>query len=373
MRIGVAKEIKSEEYRVALTPAGALELINKGHEVAIETGAGDGSAFPDDAYTRVGAQIVSVDDVWERSDLVLKVKEPIASEYPRLREGLILFTYLHIAADEPLTRALIDSGITAIAYETVEVGRSLPLLAPMSEVAGRLAPQAGAYFLEKPLGGRGLLLGGVPGVAPGRVVIVGGGVVGYNAAVIALGFGAQVTILERSIDRMRHLEEVLSGRVTLLMSSSLQIAASVEEADLVIGAVLIPGALAPKLVTREMIAGMKDGAVVVDVAIDQGGCFETSHATTHTDPVYVVDGVTHYCVANMPGAVPITSTKALTNATLPYVEAIADLGVAAAVAGDPALAKGVNVIDGKLTYEAVAEAHGLDYTPLGNVLPATPV
>ena len=370
MRIGVAREIKSEEYRVALTPAGALELINKGHEVAIETGAGDGSAFPDDTYARVGAQIVSVDDVWEHSDLVLKVKEPIASEYPRLREGLILFTYLHIAADEPLTRALIDSGITAIAYETVEVGRTLPLLAPMSEVAGRLAPQAGAYFLEKPLGGRGLLLGGVPGVAPGRVVIVGGGVVGYNAAVIALGLGAQVTILERSIDRMRHLEEVLSGRVTLLMSSSLQIAASVEEADLVIGAVLIPGALAPKLVTREMITGMKDGAVVVDVAIDQGGCFETSHATTHTDPVYVVDGVTHYCVANMPGAVPITSTKALTNATLPYVEAIADLGVADAVGGDPALAKGVNVIDGKLTYEAVAEAHGLEYTPLADVLPA---
>jgi alanine dehydrogenase len=373
MRIGVAKEIKSEEYRVALTPAGALELINKGHDVAIETGAGVGSAFPDDAYTRVGARIVSVDDVWERSDLVLKVKEPIASEYPRLREGLILFTYLHIAADEPLTHALLDSGITAIAYETVEVGRSLPLLAPMSEVAGRLSAQAGAHYLEKPLGGRGLLLGAVPGVAPGRVVIVGGGVVGYNAAIMALGLGAQVTILERSIDRMRHLEEILSGRVTLLMSSSLQIASSVEDADLVIGAVLIPGALAPKLVTREMIAGMKDGAVVVDVAIDQGGCFETSHATTHTDPVYVVDGVTHYCVANMPGAVPITSTRALTNATLPYVEAIADLGVAAAVARDPALAKGVNVIEGKLTYEAVAAAHGLDYTPLADVLPAATV
>ncbi len=332
MRIGVAKEIKPDEYRVALTPAGALELINHGHDVAIEQGAGVGSAFPDAAYARVGAEIVSVDDVWERSDLVLKVKEPIAVEYPRLREGLILFTYLHIAADEPLTRALVDSGITAVAYETVEVGRSLPLLAPMSEVAGRLAPQAGAYFLEKPFGGRGLLLGGVPGVAPGRVVIVGGGVVGYNAAVIALGLGAQVTILERSIDRMRHLEEVLSGRVTLLMSSSLQVAASVEEADLVIGAVLIPGAVAPKLVTREMIASMKEGAVVVDVAIDQGGCFETSHATTHADPVYVVDGVIHYCVANMPGAVPITSTKALTNATLPYVEAIANKGLRAAVA-----------------------------------------
>jgi alanine dehydrogenase len=373
MRIGVASEIKTDEYRVALTPAGALELINHGHEVAIETGAGVGSSFPDDAYSRVGASIVSVDDVWERSDMVLKVKEPIASEYPRLREGLILFTYLHIAADEPLTRALLDSGVTGVAYETVEVGRSLPLLAPMSEVAGRLAPQAGAYFLEKPIGGRGLLLGGIAGVAPGRVLIVGGGVVGYNAAVIALGLGAQVTILERSIDRMRHLEEVLSGRVTLLMSSSLQVAASVEEADLVIGAVLIPGAVAPKLVTREMIASMKDGAVVVDVAIDQGGCFETSHPTTHADPVYVVDGVTHYCVANMPGAVPITSTKALTNATLPYVESIANNGLRAAVAQDPALAKGVNVIDGKLTYEAVAEAHSLEYTPLDDVLPLSAV
>jgi alanine dehydrogenase len=370
MRIGVAREIKPDEYRVALTPAGALELINHGHEVAIERGAGMGSAFVDADYERVGASIVSVDDVWERSELVLKVKEPISSEYERLRDGLILFTYLHIAADEPLTNALIASGAVGIAYETVEVGRSLPLLAPMSEVAGRLASQAGAYFLEKPLGGRGLLLGGVPGVAPGRIVIIGGGVVGYNAAVIALGLGAQVTILERSIDRMRYLDEILSGRVSLLMSSSLQVAASVAEADVVIGAVLIPGAIAPKLVSREMIAGMKPGAVVVDVAIDQGGCFETSHATTHAEPVYVVDGVTHYCVANMPGAVPITSTKALTNATLPYVEAIANHGVRAAVAEDPALARGVNVIEGKVTYEAVAEAHDLDYTPLADVVPA---
>jgi alanine dehydrogenase len=373
MRIGVAKEIKPDEYRVALTPAGALELINAGHEVAIENDAGAGSAFPDDTYTRVGATIASVAEVWESADLVLKVKEPIAPEYARLREGQILFTYLHIAADEPLTRALIDSGVTAIAYETVEMRGGLPLLAPMSEVAGRLAPQAGAYFLEKPLGGRGLLLGGVPGVAPGKVVIIGGGVVGYNAAVIALGLGAQVTILDRSIDRMRHLEEVLSGRVTLLMSSSLQIAASVEDADLVIGAVLVPGALAPKLVTREMIAGMKSGSVVVDVAIDQGGCFETSHATTHADPVYVVDKVTHYCVANMPGGVPVTSTRALTNTTLPYVEAIASCGLRDAVAADPALAKGVNVIEGKVTYEAVAEAHGLDYTPLEAVLPLSAV
>jgi alanine dehydrogenase len=374
MKIGVAKEIKTHEYRVALTPAGARELIQHGHEVTIETGAGDGSSYPDDSYRGVGAAIAPVGEVWESSELLLKVKEPVPEEYGRLREGLVLFTYLHIAADEPLTRALVDSGVTAVAYETVETdNRQLPLLAPMSEVAGRLAPQAGAYFLEKPLGGRGLLLGGIAGVAPGKVVIIGGGMVGYNAAVIALGLGAQVTILERSIDRMRHLEEVLSGRVTLLMSSSLQIEGSVEDADLVIGAVLVPGALAPKLVTRDMIAGMKHGSVVVDVAIDQGGCMETSRSTTHDQPVYVVDGVTHYCVANMPGAVPITSTRALTNATLPYVEAVADLGLAEAVARDRTLARGVNVIDGKVTYEAVAEAHALEYTPLDDVLPLAPV
>ena len=368
MRIGVAKEIKSDEYRVALTPAGALELINQGHQVAIETGAGIGSAFPDADYVRVGARITSVDDVWNSSDMVLKVKEPIASEYRRLREGLILFTYLHIAADEPLTHALIDSGITGVAYETVEVGRALPLLAPMSEVAGRLASQAGAYFLEKPLGGRGLLLGGVPGVAPGRVVIVGGGVVGYNAAVIALGLGAQVTILERSIDRMRHLEEILSGRVSLLMSSSLQIASSVEEADLVIGAVLIPGAVAPKLVTREMIAGMNDGAVVVDVAIDQGGCFETSRATTHTDPVYYVDDVLHYCVSNMPAAVPHTSTFALTNATMPYLLQLANLGLEKACQESKALCEGVNTYQGAITYAAVAESQNRSWKALKAVM-----
>jgi alanine dehydrogenase len=374
MKIGVAKEIKPDEYRVALTPAGALELGRRGHDVSIETGAGDGSSFPDSAYEAVGARIVSLEDVWADSDLVLKVKEPIAQEYARLREGLILFTYLHIAADEPLTRALVDSGITAVAYETVETdNHALPLLAPMSEIAGRLAAQAGAYFLEKPLGGRGLLLGGVPGVAPGRVVVIGGGIVGYNAAVIAIGLGANVTILERSIDRMRHLDEILSGRVSLVMSSSLQIEESVTEADVVIGAVLIPGAVAPKLVTREMVREMKQGAVFCDVAIDQGGCAETSHPTTHSDPVYEVDGVTHYCVANMPGAVPITSTKALTNATLPYVEAVADYGLAEAVARDPALARGVNVLDGRVTYEAVAEAHNLEYTPLDDVLPLSPV
>ena len=369
MRIGVPKEIKSDEYRVALTPAGTRELVQRGHDVIVETGAGTGSAFADDAYEAAGATITSADEVWRDSELLLKVKEPIESEYERLRDGLVLFTYLHIAADEPLTRALVDSGITAVAYETVETDNgALPLLAPMSEIAGRIAAQAGAYFLEKPLGGRGLLLGGVPGVAPGRVVVIGGGIVGYNAAVIALGLGANVTILERSIDRMRHLEEILSGRVSLVMSSTLQIEESLTEADVVIGAVLIPGARAPKLIRRPMVAGMKDGAVLVDVAIDQGGCAETSRPTTHSEPVYTVDGVTHYCVTNMPGAVPITSTKALTNATLPFVEAIADHGLGEAVARDRALARGVNVVDGSVTYEAVAEAHNLEYMPLEDVL-----
>jgi alanine dehydrogenase len=374
VRIGVAKEIKTDEYRVALTPAGALELIRRGHDVVIESGAGVGSAFADSAYERVGAQIGSPDDVWNDSELLLKVKEPVPSEYPRLREGLVLFTYLHIAADEPLTQALVDSGVTAVAYETVETDdRRLPLLAPMSEIAGRLAAQAGAYFLEKPLGGRGLLLGGVPGVAPGRVLVIGGGIVGYNAAVIAIGLGANVTILERSIDRMRQLDEILSGRVSLVMSSGLQIAESIKDSDVIIGAVLIPGARAPKLITREMLRDMKEGSVFCDVAIDQGGSAETSRPTTHSEPVYVVEGVTHYAVANMPGAVPITATKALTNATLPYVEAIADHGLREAVARDPALGRGVNVVDGKITYDAVAEAHGLDYTPLEDVLPLAPV
>ena len=374
MRVGVAKEIKPDEYRVALTPAGARELRNRGHEIVVEAGAGTGSAFPDGAYEAEGARIASVDEVWESSDLVLKVKEPIPQEYGRLREGLVLFTYLHLAADEALTRALVETGTTAVAYETVETDdRQLPLLAPMSEVAGRLAAQAGAYFLEKPLGGRGLLLGGVAGVPPGRVIVIGGGMVGYNAAVIALGLGAHVRILDRSVPRLRYLEEILSGRVELVMSSALEVERAVVEADVVIGAILIPGARAPKLVTREMIREMKDGAVVCDVSIDQGGCFETSRPTTHSDPVYVVDGVTHYCVANMPGAVPITSTYALTNVTLPYVEAIADHGIREALARDPALARGVNAIDGKLTYEAVADAHGLEYSPLDEVLPLEPV
>ena len=374
MRIAVVREIKSDEYRVALTPAGASELVRRGHDVLVEAGAGLGSRFPDEAYAAVGARLVTLDEAWQQAELVLKVKEPLAAEVPRLREGLTLFTYLHLAADATLTAALAASGATCVAYETVEdaAGR-LPLLAPMSEIAGRLAAQAGATLLERPKGGRGLLLGGVPGVAHGQVVIIGGGMVGYNAAIVALGLGASVTILERSVDRMRHLEEVLGGRmgnVSLLMSSGLQIEQSVADADLVIGAVLIPGAKAPKLLTHEMVRGMKEGAVFADVAIDQGGCAETSHATTHSDPTYVVDGVTHYCVANMPGAVPITSTVALTNVTLPYVEAIAAHGLAAAIARDGALARGVNVLGGHVTYEAVAEAHGLPYLPLADALRA---
>jgi len=373
VKIGVVNEIKPDEYRVALTPAGARELTQRGHEVLVEAGAGAGSSFPDDAYRSIGASLATAEDVWAQADLVLKVKEPLPAEYALIREGVVLFTYLHLAANEALTRALVESGAACVAYETVETDdRRLPLLAPMSEIAGRLAAQAGAYFLEKPLGGRGLLLGGVPGVAPGRVLVLGGGVVGYNAAIIAIGLGAQVTILDRSIDRMRYLDEILSGRVSTVMSSALQIESSIADADVVIGAVLVPGAVAPKLVTREMLGVMKKGAVIVDVAIDQGGCVETARPTTHTDPVYSVDGITHYCVANMPGGVPITSTKALTNATLPYVEAIAEHGLAEAVARDVALGRGVNVLDGKITYAPVAEAHELEYTPLENVLPLTP-
>ncbi len=369
MRIGVAREIKRREYRVALTPACALELVRRGHEVLIEQGAGSGSGFSDASYEAVGARIESVQNVWGDADLLLKVKEPVAEEYGRLREGLTLFTYLHIAANEPLTRALVDSGVTAIAYETVErADRQLPLLAPMSEVAGRLAPQMGAWSLEKAHGGRGILLGGVPGVPPARVVILGGGVVGLNAAIIALGMQADVWVLDKSVERMRDLEIALDGRVTLAMSNRLQIEEVLADADMVIGAVLVPGAIAPKLVTREMLGLMRPGSVLVDVAIDQGGCFETSRATTHDDPVFDVDGIVHYCVANMPGAVPVTATKALTNVTLPYVEALADKGFVRAIGDDPSLARGVNVVGGKITYEAVAQAHDLDYVPLVGAL-----
>jgi len=370
MRIGVAKEIKPDEYRVALTPAGAHELAQHGHEVLVEDGAGEGSAFANEAYLAAGARVVSVDDVWSQADLLLKVKEPIEPEYGRLRSDLVLFTYLHLAADEPLTKALVESGVAAVAYETVELDNGrLPLLAPMSEVAGRLATQMGAWTLEKSQGGRGILLGGVPGVPPAKVVVLGGGIVGYNAALVAVGMKADVWVLDKSVERMRELETMLGGRITLAMSTKLELDAAVASADLVVGAVLIPGARAPKLITREMLGLMKSGSVIVDVAIDQGGCAETSRPTTHSDPIFVVDGVVHYCVANMPGAVPITSTKALTNVTLPYVEAIADHGLAAAVGRDRALARGVNALEGRVTYEAVADAHGLDYRPLGELLP----
>ena len=374
MRIGVAKEIKQDEYRVALTPAGAGELRQRGHEVVVETGAGAGSTFPDAEYEAVGARVTSVDEVWASSDMVLKVKEPLPAEYDRLRDGQILFTYLHLAADDQLTRALMASGATCVAYETVETDDGkLPLLAPMSEVAGRLATQMGAWALEKAQGGRGILLGGVPGVPPAKVVVLGGGIVGYNAALIAVGMQADVWILDRSVERMRDLEMMLDGRITLAMSNRLQIEQVAADADLIIGAVLIPGARAPKLITRDMLGGLKPGAVLVDVAIDQGGCFETSRPTTHSDPIYEVDGIVHYCVANMPGAVPATSTFALTNVTLPYVEAIADHGIREAGARDRALGRGVNIVDGKLTYQAVADAHGLDYSPLEQALPLEPV
>jgi alanine dehydrogenase len=372
MKIGVAKEIKKDEYRVALTNAGARELVTRGHELVIETGAGEGSAISDDDYVAAGASIADVDTIWGQSELVLKVKEPLDGEYQKLSPGQVLFTYLHLAAAPELTRGLVESGATSIAYETVETpDRRLPLLAPMSEVAGRLAAQVGAYYLMKPFGGRGRLMGGVPGVLPAKVLVLGGGIVGYNAALIAQGMQCDVTIFERSVDRMRELDVSLGRTVLLQMSSRHAIEEALPEADLVIGGVLIPGAKAPRLITREMLGTMKPASVLVDVAIDQGGCFETSRPTTHTDPTYVVDEVLHYCVANMPGAVPITSTGALTNVTLPYVEAIADKGVSRAIAEDPALAKGVNVIDGKLTYQPVADAVGMEYTPLDQVaLPA---
>ena len=374
MRIGVAKEVKQDEYRVALTPAGAGELGQRGHEVVVENGAGAGSAFLDADYESVGARIAPVDEVWSTSEMVLKVKEPLPEEYGRLRDGQILFTYLHLAADEQLTRALMASGATCIAYETVETDDGkLPLLAPMSEVAGRLATQMGAWALEKAQGGRGLLLGGVPGVPPAKVVVLGGGIVGYNAALIAVGMQADVWVLDKSVERMRDLEMMLDGRITLAMSNRLEIELASSDADLIIGAVLIPGARAPKLITRDMLGGLKPGAVLVDVAFDQGGCFETSLPTTHSDPIFEVDGIVHYCVANMPGAVPVTSTFALTNVTLPYVEAIANHGIREAVARDLALGRGVNVLDWKLTYQAVADAHGLDFTPLEQILPLEPV
>ncbi len=360
MVVGVPKEIKTLENRVALTPGGVISLVRRGHKVLVQQSAGQGSGISDAEYQNVGAEIVSADQAWA-ADLVVKVKEPIAQEYKYLREGLLLFTYLHLAADEPLTQALLKGRTTGIAYETVQLAdNSLPLLIPMSEVAGRMAPQVGAAALEKPHGGRGVLLGGVPGVAPGSVVIIGGGVVGTQAAKIAVGMGAQVTILELSKHRLQYLDDVFGGRLITLASTEANIAQSIRHADLLIGGVLIPGAKAPKLVTREMLSTMKEASVIVDVAVDQGGCVETIHATTHADPTYIVDGVVHYGVANMPGAVPRTSTFALTNQTLPYLLRLAEKGLAA-LHDDPALMLGLNTHQGHLTCLGVAEAFNLPY------------
>jgi alanine dehydrogenase len=370
MRVGVPTEIKQDEYRVGLTPAGVRELVESGHEVLVQAGAGAGSAIGDDAFERQGARIVPAPaDVFGEADMVVKVKEPQPSEVELLEPRHLLFTYLHLAPDPELTRALADSGATCVAYETVEDDRGrLPLLAPMSEVAGKIATQAGAFMLEKPLGGRGILLGGVPGVAAANVLVIGGGVVGMNAAFIAIGMEASVLVADRNIDRLRELDVAFGGRADTVYASTLAIEELLPHMDLVIGAVLVAGARAPNVVRRSQLSLMKANAVLVDVSIDQGGCFETSRPTTHSDPTFEVDGITHYCVANMPGAVPITSTYALTNATLPYVLDLADRGVAEAARASPGLAAGVNVVAGKVTYEAVAEATGQAFTPLFEAL-----
>jgi len=370
MRVGVPTEIKEDEYRVALTPVGARELAEHGHDVLIQAGAGAGSAIADEAYQAQGARILpDAPSVFEAADMVLKVKEPQPSEVEMLRPEHVLFTYLHLAPAPDLTRGLQGSGATCVAYETVEDSRGrLPLLAPMSEIAGKIATQAGAFFLEKPLGGRGILLGGVPGVAAATVMIIGGGAVGMHAAFIAIGMEADVFVYDVSIDRLRELDIAFGGRASTVYSSTLAIEEMLPRADLVIGAVLVHGARAPFVVRRKQLGLMKKEAVLVDVAIDQGGCFETSHPTTHRDPTFEVDGVTHYCVANMPGAVPITATYALTNATLPYVLALADHGVAGAARRDPGLRLGVNVADGRVTHPAVAEGVGVEHTPVEEVL-----
>jgi alanine dehydrogenase len=373
MKVGVPTEIKTDEYRVSLTPAGVRELVDRGHEVIVQAGAGLGSTIPDEEYTAQGARIApDAQSVFDEAELVLGVKEPQPVEVEMLRSDHLLFTYLHLAPDPQLTRGLCESGATCVAYETVvdDQGR-LPLLAPMSEVAGKIATQAGAFFLERPLGGRGVLLGGVPGVAAATVMVIGGGVVGQNAAFIAIGMEADVFVYDRSIDRLRELDVAFGGRASTVYSSTLAIEEMLPRADLVIGAVLVQGARAPYVITREQLKLMKNRAVLVDVSIDQGGCFETSHPTTHSDPVYEVDGVTHYCVANMPGAVPVTSTFALTNATLPYVLAFADQGIAGAMELMPGLRPGVNVADGKVTHHAVAEGTGMEYTPVEDVLGVT--
>ena len=365
MIVGVPTEIKNNESRVAMTPAGVNELRIHGHTVYIQKGAGLGSGFEDREYTEAGAEILdTIEEIYAIAEMIVKVKEPIKSEYELIRPGQLVFTYFHFASSEPLTHAMVASGATCIAYETVELpNRSLPLLVPMSEVAGRMSIQQGAKYLEKPVKGRGVLLGGVPGVAPGKVVVLGGGVVGMQAAKMAAGLGAAVVILDVNLDRLRYLNEVLPANVITIYSNEYNIKREIATADLVVGAVLIHGAKAPKLVRRDMLKLMRPGTVVVDVAVDQGGCIETCTPTTHEDPTFIIDDVVHYCVANMPGAVPYTSTIALTNATLPYVIRLANHGWKAACAADPTLAKGLNIVDGKVVYKGVAEAWGLEYVP----------
>ncbi len=365
MIIGIPKEIKNNENRVALTPAGAKELVKRGHTVYIQHTAGENSGFPDSAYVEAGAQILpSISDVYQTAEMIVKVKEPIASEYSLVRKGQLVFTYFHFASDEKLTLAMMDSGSICLAYETVEnPDGTLPLLIPMSEVAGRMSIQEGARFLEKLQGGKGILLGGVPGVKPARVLVLGGGIVGHSAALMAAGLGADVTIADISLPRLRYLEQIMPANVKTLYSSTHNIETELPYTDLVIGAVLIPGAKAPHLITKEMLQLMKPGSVLVDVAIDQGGCFETSHPTTHADPVYTIDTIVHYCVANIPGAVPQTSTLALTNATLPYILELADKGWKEACKEDKSLYPGLNIIEGKIVYPAVAEAFGLPCYP----------
>ena len=366
MIIGIPKEIKNNENRVGLTPAGVQEFVKRGHDVFVQASAGENSGFPDSAYEAVGARILpTIEEIYATAEMIVKVKEPIAPEYRLIRRGQLVFTYFHFASCEALTHAMIDSGAVCCAYETVErADRSLPLLIPMSEVAGRMATQEGRYFLEKPRGGKGVLLGGVPGVKPAKVFVIGAGVVGTAAARTAAGTGADVTICDISLQRLTYLADVMPRNVKTLVSSEYNIREELRHADLVIGSVLIPGAKAPKLVTREMLREMEPGTVMVDVAIDQGGCFETSHPTTHEDPVYYVDGILHYCVANIPGAVPRTSTLALTNATLPYALQLADKGWRRAAKENPELALGLNIVEGRVVYRPVAEAWGLEYEPL---------
>ena len=370
MIIGVPKEIKTHENRVALVPAGVIELKKHGHQVLVEKNAGLGSSYPDELYVEAGAEIIATaEEVWSRAEMIMKVKEPIAKEYPLMREGQILFTYLHFAASQELTEAVMKSKCIAIAYETVEkADRSLPLLIPMSEVAGRMSAQEGAKYLEKSQGGRGVLLGGIPGVAPANVLVLGGGIVGVNAAKIAAGMGANVTIMDVSLNRLRYLDDVMPKNVTTYFSSEGNIRELLPLMDMVIGAVLIPGAKAPHLIKREMLSIMKPGAVIVDVAIDQGGCIETARPTTHDDPIYIVDGIVHYCVANMPGAVPNTSTRGLTNVTLPYAVQIANKGWKQAIKENKELEYGLNIANGVITYRDVAEAFGFDWKPVSEVL-----